>query len=117
METREAPEHKLQENNGVLDVMITIAENLRTAAAAPILAGAVALAITYLMPPTYTAVARILPPAQQQNMSALLAAQLGSLAGLGGSGLVKNPADQYVALLKSRSVYDAVIQRFNLKQV
>jgi uncharacterized protein involved in exopolysaccharide biosynthesis len=47
-----------------------------------------------------------------------LAAQLGSLAGLvGGAAGLKNPADQYVALLTSRSVYDAIIQRFKLKEL
>jgi uncharacterized protein involved in exopolysaccharide biosynthesis len=47
-----------------------------------------------------------------------LAAQLGSLAGLvGGASGLKNPADQYVALLKSRSVFDAIVQRFDLKEL
>jgi uncharacterized protein involved in exopolysaccharide biosynthesis len=30
---------------------------------------------------------------------------------------LKNPADQYVALLKSRSVFDAIVQRFDLKEL
>jgi uncharacterized protein involved in exopolysaccharide biosynthesis len=51
-------------------------------------------------------------------MSAALAAQLGPIAGIVGSAAgIKNPADQYVALLRSRSVYDALIQRFNLKEL
>jgi uncharacterized protein involved in exopolysaccharide biosynthesis len=78
----------------------------------------VALGISFLIPPTYTATSRILPPAQQQSTSAALAAQLGTLAGLVGSAAgIKNPADQYVALLKSRSVYDAIVQRFKLKEL
>jgi tyrosine-protein kinase Etk/Wzc len=103
---------------GLLDFALVLAENLRLLLIAPLTTGAVALGITFLIPPTYTATTRILPPAQQQSTSAVLAAQLGSLAGLiGGAGALKNPADQYVALLKSRSVYDAIIQRFNLREL
>ena len=78
----------------------------------------IALGISFLIPPTYTATTHLLPPAQQQSSSAALAAQLGTLAGLaGGAAGLKNPADQYVSLLKSRSVYDAIVQRFKLKEL
>jgi tyrosine-protein kinase Etk/Wzc len=102
----------------LLDLALALAESWRTVLLVPLAAGIVALGISFLIPPTYTATVRILPPAQQQSTSAAMAAQLGALAGLvaGGAGL-KNPTDQYVALLKSRSVYDAMIQRFNLKQL
>jgi uncharacterized protein involved in exopolysaccharide biosynthesis len=102
----------------LLDLALVIAENWRVLVLVPLGAGLIALAITFLIPPTYTAVTRILPPVQQQSTSAVLAAQLGSIAGLlGGAAGIKNPADQYVALLKSRSVYDAIIQRFNLREL
>jgi uncharacterized protein involved in exopolysaccharide biosynthesis len=102
----------------LLDLALVLAENWRTLVFAPLAAGLVALGIAFLIPPTFTAVTRILPPAQQQSSSAVLAAQLGSLTGLvGGAAGLKNPADQYVALLKSRSVYDAIIQRFKLKEL
>ena len=102
----------------LLDVTLVLLENLRTLILVPLAAGLAALGISFLLPPTYTAVTRVLPPAQQQSTSALLASQLGSLAGLiGGPTALKNPADQYVALLKSRSVYDAIIQRFSLREL
>jgi len=102
----------------LLDLALVLAENLRVLILVPLAAGLAALGISYLIPPTYTATTRILPPAQQQSTSAALAAQLGSLAGLvGGSAGLKNSADQYVALLKSRSVYDAIIQRFDLRKL
>src|SRR5687768_6954199 len=98
------PETQSDEIN-VLDLALVLAENWRTLVLLPLAAGLAALGIGFLIPPTYTATTRILPPAQQQTTSAVLAAQLGSLAGLiGGSAGLKNPADQYVALLKSRSV-------------
>ena len=102
----------------LLDLTLVLAENWRTLVLVPLAVGLLALGISFLIPPTYTAVTRILPPAQQQNASSLLAAQLGSLAGLVGTAAgIKNPADQYVSLLKSRSVYDAIIQRFKLKEL
>jgi uncharacterized protein involved in exopolysaccharide biosynthesis len=102
----------------LLDLALVLAENLRILIVVPLAAGVAALGISFLIPPTYTATSRILPPAQQQNSSAVLAAQLGSLAGLAGSAVgIKNPADQYVALLKSRTIYDAIIQRFKLKEL
>lgn len=106
------------DDGNLLDLALLLAENLRILVAAPLAAGVVALGITFLLPPVYTATTRILPPTQQQNTSAVFAAQLGSLAALVGGGAgIKNPADQYVALLKSRSVYDGIIQRFKLKEL
>jgi uncharacterized protein involved in exopolysaccharide biosynthesis len=102
----------------LLDLALLLGENLRILIFVPLTAGVVALGISFLLPPTYTATTRLLPPAQQQTTSALLATQLGSLAGLiGGAAGIKNPADQYVALLQSRSVYDAIIERFKLRQL
>jgi uncharacterized protein involved in exopolysaccharide biosynthesis len=100
----------------LLDLALVLAENLKLLIAVPLAAGVVALVIGFLTSPTYTATARILSPQQQQNSAAAMAAQLGALAGLvGGAAGIKSPADQYVALLKSRTVYDAIIQRFDLK--
>jgi uncharacterized protein involved in exopolysaccharide biosynthesis len=118
MEEASAPAADRDDEISLLDVALVLAENWRTLVFVPFVAGLAALGIGFLIPPTYTATTRVLPPAQQQNISAALAAQLGSLAGLvGGSAGLKNPADQYVALLKSRSVFDAIIQRFKLKDL
>jgi uncharacterized protein involved in exopolysaccharide biosynthesis len=100
----------------LLDFALAFAENLRLLVFVPFLSALLAFGGSYLIPPTYTAVTRILPPAQQQSTSAMLAAQLSSLSGLFGTAAgIKNPADQYAALLKSRSVLDAIIDRFKLK--
>src|SRR5688572_21605294 len=81
----------------LLDFALVLARNIKLLIVVPLLAGLLVLGITFLIPPTYTAVTRILPPGQQQSSAALLASQLGSLAGLlGGTGAIKNPADQYV---------------------
>ncbi|MCI0352234.1 MAG: Wzz/FepE/Etk N-terminal domain-containing protein [Acidobacteriales bacterium] len=102
----------------LLDLALVMAETWRTLVFVPLTGGILALAISFLIPPTFTAVTRILPPTQQQSSSAALAAQLGTLAGLAGSAAgLRNPTDQYVALLTSRSVYDAIVQRFKLNEL
>src|SRR5690606_25295031 len=72
---------------------------------------------SYVIPPTYTAVTVILPPQQQQSAAMSLLQGLGALGGLAGATAgLKNPSDQYVSFVKSRSVSDALVKRFDLKQ-
>ena len=102
----------------LLDLLLVLAENARLLVFGPLAAGLVALGIAFVITPTFTGTTTILPP-QQQGMAALLASQLGALAGvagLGGAGL-KNPADLYVSLVKSRTVADRIIDRFSLMQL
>jgi uncharacterized protein involved in exopolysaccharide biosynthesis len=70
------------------------------------------------MPKIYTATSRILPPQQNQGLAAMLAQQFGGLAGLAGAaGGLKNPNDQFVAMLNSRTIADRIIRRFDLQRV
>lgn len=86
----------------------------------------VALALAFLLPVKYESTARILPPGANQGggAAALLnalpgGAALGSSASalLGGSLNLKNPGDVYVAMLKSRTVADKLINRFDLRKI
>jgi len=102
----------------LLDLLQVVADNLRLLLGGSLLAGLLALGVTFLIPPTFTAMTTFMPPQQQASGAASLLQSLGSLGSLGGlagaaSGL-KNPVDQYVAFLKSRSVQDALIDRFEL---
>jgi tyrosine-protein kinase Etk/Wzc len=101
----------------LLDLLQVVVDNLRLLILAPLIAGLAALGITFAIAPTYTATTKFMPPQQQQSGAAAMLAGLGALGGLAGaaSGL-KNPADQYVAFLKSRSVQDALIDRFKLTE-
>jgi uncharacterized protein involved in exopolysaccharide biosynthesis len=78
--------------------------------------------ISLLLPKTYTANAKIMPPQQNQSMGAMAAlsqlGQLGPVAALAGQGLgLRNPSDVYVAMLHSRTVADDLIDRFSLMSV
>lgn len=82
---------------------------------------ALSMLVALLMPARYTAEAVILAPQNGQSAGASMMAQLtglGGLAGVGANALgLKNPNDQQVAFLQSRTVEDAVIQRFGLQSL
>ncbi len=99
----------------LLDLLQTIVDNLRLLVLGPLFVGVTALAISFLIPPTYTAKTQFLPPQQQQSAAASMLASLGSLGGLAGAvGGIKNPADQYIAYMKSVTLQDSLIDRFKL---
>jgi capsule polysaccharide export protein KpsE/RkpR len=100
----------------LLDILQVAADNLRLLMVGPLAAGLVALGICFAITPTFTATTKFLPPQQQQSSAAAMLQSLGALGGLAGaaSGL-KNPADQYVAFVKSQTIQDTLIERFKLK--
>ena len=79
--------------------------------------------VALLLPKEYVSVARIMPPEQGGNSTAILAALVGKssaggLAGLAGSLLgAKNNGALFVALLRSGTVSGHLIDRFNLQLV
>jgi tyrosine-protein kinase Etk/Wzc len=84
-----------------------------------ILAIAAAVVVQFV-PDSFTAEAVILPPQQQQTSFAALAA--GAIGGLGGEGIAsqmgaRNAGDLFVGMLKSRTISDAMISRFKLREV
>lgn len=101
----------------LLDLLQVVVDNLRLLVLAPLLVGLVALGITYVIPPTFTAKVQFIPPKQQQSTAAAALSDLGVLGGAAGAiAGVKNPADQYAALIKSKSVADALIEQFKLAE-
>jgi tyrosine-protein kinase Etk/Wzc len=77
-----------------------------------------AIVISLVLPKRYTATVSLMPPQQTTSLSGALTAQLGSLGSVaslasGGLGL-KNPNEMYVAMFRSRTVEDAMIQHFGL---
>jgi uncharacterized protein involved in exopolysaccharide biosynthesis len=91
----------------------------RTAACA-LVAG---VAIAFLLPPRYDSTARLMPPDQTNPAGA---AMLAALAGRAGEGLSSFAADTlgirtsgalFVGVLSSRTVQDAVINKYDLRKV
>ena len=102
----------------LLDLALTLAEHWKLLILGPLAAGLAALGIAFALPPIFTARAVLLPPQQQQSMAAAALQSLGALAGIAGAAAgIKNPADQYVALLRSTTVADRIIEAFDLDSV
>ncbi len=100
-----------------LDLMQVIANNLRLLVLGPLIVGILALSISFSIAPTFTATTRFLPPQQQQSAAATMLQSLGVLGGLTGAATgLKNPNDQFISLLKSRAVGDALVDRFKLME-
>lgn len=102
----------------LLDLLAVLARSKALVLGCSLLAGVGAMLFSLWMPPVFKSTTRILPPQQQQSGG--VAAVLGQLGGLAGaaSGIagIKNPNDLYVGLLESRTVSDALIAKFKLKE-
>src|SRR5882762_143596 len=106
----------------LLDLLIVLAKHKRLVLGLPLVAAVVAAIVSFLLPNVYTGTTKILPPQQNASATSALLNQLGgALGGLGGLGGlaggalgVKNPNDLYVGMLKSRTVADNMISRFEL---
>ena len=83
-----------------------------------LLGALLSLVIAFLLPSRFTANLKILPPQQNQSAAALaMLSQLGPLAAAFGKGLDRNPSDVYIAIMRSRTVADSMVDRFNLVKV
>ncbi|MGJ5813783.1 GumC family protein [Paludibaculum fermentans] len=102
------------------DVLLELAAHRRLIGGAVVLTAAAAFAVLSMIPSRYTATAVIMPPQQAQSLSSALMGQLAGLTGLGGSAQLmgmKSPSDLYVGILEGRTIADAVIERFRMKEV
>lgn len=85
----------------------------------------VGVLIAFAIPKEYRATVQLMPPDNQSNAGMLFAA-LASKAGGGGGGLgaiagdllgIKNSGALFIGILRSRTVSERVVQRFDLKKV
>lgn len=101
----------------LLDLLQTVVDNLRLLVLGPLVVGLAALGISFAIPPTFTASTQFLPPQQQQSAAAAMLQSLGALGGLAGAATgIKNPNDQFVSFMQSRTLQDALIDRFKLQE-
>jgi len=107
-----------EEEISLLDMLIAIAQRRWRIVTVVACATLIGVILSFVLPTRYTATTSILPPQQNSSVGTALMAQLGNLASIGslagGSLGLKNPNDLQVALLKSRTVEDAVLDRFHL---
>jgi tyrosine-protein kinase Etk/Wzc len=110
------PDHVLS----LLDLLIILFERKRLILGVTALAAGLALMISLLLPPRYTATVTLPPPRQRPSDSGELGRQGdlpgGSPASFGSRFASGNSNYLLVALLTSRAVEDSMIRRFDLEK-
>ena len=112
--SEESQDHKLS----LIAILIVLAKRKKLVLGLPFAIACIAAAVSMMMPNIFAASATLLPPQQAQSAAGAILSQLGGAGSLAGSltGL-KNPNDLYVGMLRSRTVADKLVERFNLKNV
>jgi tyrosine-protein kinase Etk/Wzc len=101
----------------LVDLMIIVVKRKKLIFALPLAVAVVASALSLALPNVYTATTKLLPPQQAQSGAGALLAQLGGAGGLAaGMAGITAPGDMYLGMLKSRTVADKLISRFDLKR-
>jgi len=115
LDTQIVPEAK---QISILDMLIALAKHKKLMLGLPVAGAVLAAGIAVALPNVYKSGTVLLPPQQQQSSASAILSQLGGMAGMaaGAAGL-KNPNDVYIGMLKSRTIADKLIARFDLKKV
>jgi tyrosine-protein kinase Etk/Wzc len=111
-----------EEDISLLDLLIVVVRYRKLILKIAAYTVVIGVIVSLLLPLRYTATTSILPPQQTSSAGSALMAQLGNLSSVaslaGGSSLgLKNPNDLQVAMLRSRTVEDAMLDRFHLVEL
>jgi uncharacterized protein involved in exopolysaccharide biosynthesis len=117
----DVPASRPETRRSALDTLVLLVGRKRFVIRFVMAAALLSTIVAFLLPVRYEAKIILLPPQQNSSIGSAFLGQLGNLGGLGslaslasGNLGIKNPADMYVSLLTSRTVEDAMIQRFGL---
>jgi capsular polysaccharide biosynthesis protein len=101
----------------LIDLAIALGEEKKTLFAVPAITTTLAIVVSLLMTPIFTAKTVMMPPQQQQSGAASALASLGGLAGLAGAAAgIKSADEMYVAFMQSEGLQNAVIKRLSLQE-
>ena len=107
----------------LLDLLTTVVENLKLLVLGSLGAGVLALGISFLITPTFTAKTTMIPPSLANSITnSALRSELGglSMSGMGGLGglvgAVKSPGEQYIAYMESNILRDQLIVKYKLQE-
>src|SRR3972149_10031039 len=105
----------VEDEINLLDYIIVLLKRKKLIISITLGAALITAIISLIMTPIYRAETRILPP--QTGSSSIAVSMLSQMAGAQGiteSLGLKTPGDLYVGMVKSRTVADRIIDRFNL---
>ncbi len=101
----------------LIDLAIALGEEKKTLFAIPAITTTLAIVVSLLMTPIFTAKTVMMPPQQQQSGAASALASLGGLAGLAGAAAgIKSPDEMYIAFMQSEGLQKAVIEKLQLQE-
>lgn len=102
----------------LIDLIIVLAKHKKLIVGVSVAAAVLSSGISLMLPSSYMASTKLLPPQQAQSGAAALLSQLGGIAGAAaGAAGIKNPSDLYIGMLRSRTVADKLITKYGLKAV
>jgi tyrosine-protein kinase Etk/Wzc len=107
----------------IVEILIKLTREKRLIGLTTLVSSVLAIVITLLVPNRFTGTTKILPPSQSPSASSMMMNQMagsgaGALLSMAGKDLgLKDPADLYIGMLRSRTVEDAMIARFDLARV
>lgn len=111
---RTDPDHDIL----AIDLLLSIVKRKWLIAKVALVVTILTIVVVLLIPRSYVAKTSILPPEQNQSLTAAMMGQLGSVAALAGKDFgLKNPSDAYVLVLRSNAIGEQLIRRFDLMSV
>jgi len=111
------PNESFEADINLLEYLLVIVKHKKMILFACALTFIATCGITLLMPNIYTSTARILPPQESQPGISSMLGGVGDLASLAGLSIGDSSATLYVGMLKSRTVSDIVIKKYQLMKV
>ncbi len=106
-----------EDDISLIDLAIALGEEKKALFAVPALTTTLAIVVSLLMTPIYTAKTVMMPPQQQQSGAASALASLGGLAGLAGAAAgIKSPDEMYIAFMQSEGLQKSVIEKLQLQE-
>lgn len=116
--------NQLNQNNShadtvsIVDYLLVLAKQKKLIIAVTLIATCVAAISTFFMKPIYLATTLILPPQKESGLISSMLSQLSGVSGLAGELAGKGTnSELYLDFLRSETIRDPIIDRFNLKEV
>jgi tyrosine-protein kinase Etk/Wzc len=108
---------QVEDEISLIDLAIALGEEKKTLFAIPAITTTLAIVVSLVMTPIFTAKTVMMPPQQQQSGAASALASLGGLAGLAGAAAgIKSPDEMYIAFMQSETLQNEVIKKLDLQE-
>ncbi|MFY8019286.1 MAG: GumC family protein [Inhella sp.] len=102
----------------LIDLAAIVIRRWRLVVGGSLLIGAIALGASFLITPVFTARTTFIPPQSGGSMISSALASLGPFSGLaGGAGTSGRSGETYVALLRSRTLGERLVEKHKLKEL